>query len=417
MKTSPRTLLVLLAIVLCLILGALLVHRMTEEGGSPASAAGAGAGGPQAGTDAGTDNAPTTLEMKSGEDDVAALEVEGTGAAVRALQGWLERFRALLEEPGLDEATRKQRALTMLEAMREEMRGDPGAYAGAILAFLDSGADSATGLGFTLGDGGVLEEAPTLRTAMLDLLAQMDPVAAVEYAQRIFETSRVADEWALAMRNLGWQNQEGHYSGELRTRLAQMLDNSEWIARPSGGFLEAFDTAVHLGGREEILNMASVVRLEYENGTPLNNGTTHAAYLALDRIAFRNPGLMLETLTGDPSLLAWAPEHRASLVARADVSQPAHREAVERYLGTLAGRTEELATFTELFPNRNGSLGNTLVSTPAGGPGFEAMLAQDEAALRAVREWIRAGRYPALEASLRQIEQRLNGFVSGARGR
>jgi hypothetical protein len=327
----------------------------------------------------------------------------------------MSKFEELAGEPGLAAEERQEKARRLLAGMREELRSNPADSAAAILDFLKGGADVATGLGFTLADGGLLDEAPSLRTALLDLLAQVDPFASVDYAETIFESSTVADEWALAMRNLGWQNQDGMHSEELRSRLTEMLDSSAWLGQPSGGFLEAFDIAVHLGGVEEFRSMASVVKLEYENGVALENGTTHAAYLALDRLASAAPAKFVAALTDDPALLAWAPEHRASLVARADVSEPGQRLALERYLETLAERPDELETFTSLFPNRNTMLGRALVTTPLPDLGFREMLAQDEAALAAVRDWMSANRYPAIETNLREVERRLAGFVEEAR--
>jgi hypothetical protein len=327
---------------------------------------------------------------------------------------WKAKFEELAIQSNLPSEERKKRARHLLEAMREDIRRNPSS-ASAILDFLNSGADVATGLGFSLSDGGTLDEAPSLRTALLDLLAQADPFEAVHYARIIFEKSTIADEWALALRNLAWQNQDGAHSAELRSRLTEMLDNQDWLGQPSGGFLEAFDISVHLGGIEEFRNMASVVKLEYGNGVAVEHGTTHAAYLALDRLTSAAPAKFVAALTDDPGLLAWAPEHRASLVARADVSDPGQRLALERYLETLAQRPEELATFASLFPNRNALLGRALVSTPLPELGFREMLSQDEASLGAVRDWLTANRYPAIETNLREVERRLAGFVEEAR--
>ncbi|HVM47900.1 MAG TPA: hypothetical protein VMU04_07725, partial [Candidatus Acidoferrum sp.] len=47
----------------------------------------------------------------------------------------------------------------------------------AIRRFLDSKADTPTGLGFKLAGKGALASAPTLRTFLLDYLGQADPAA------------------------------------------------------------------------------------------------------------------------------------------------------------------------------------------------------------------------------------------------
>ena len=330
------------------------------------------------------------------------------------LKVWMAKFERLAAQSALSKNERRERSLGLLAALRKEILSSQAAAA-AILEFLNSGADIPIALDFSLSDGGTLDEAPSFRTALLDLLAQVDPFAAVDYAQSIFQSSKVADEWALAMRNLGWQNHDKSHSTELRARLTQMLDNQAWLSQPSGGFLEAFDIAVHLGGVEELYNMASVLKLEGQNGAAIENGTTHAAFLALDRLVSASPSALLPALAQDADLLAWAPEHRAALMARTDVNQPAQRQALERYLGQLAERPQELQTFTSIYPNRNVMLGRTLVSAPLSTPGFHGLLSQDEASLAAVRDWLKDNRYPAIAANLRAIEGRLTKFVAEAR--
>lgn len=357
----------------------------------------------------------TTVNAVDDKDDMAKPEALSVAAIASRLQFFATEFRALMDDKTLDDDTRKARARSLLGRLRDELHRAPAdAAAAAIIQFLDSGADSATGLGFSLAGGGVLNDAPSLRTALLDMLGQLDPNGSVSYARKIFDVSHVADEWALAMRNMGWQNQEGSLNAELRARMGQLLDNQSWLANPSQGFLEAFDVAVHLGGLEDLANMASVMHLQSANGQPVENGTTHAAYVALDRIVTRNPAESLTAMANDPQILAWAPEHRGALMARADVTQPAQRSAIEAYLGTLGARPQELDTFTSLFPNRNGLLGNALISTPREEPGFEQLLAQDRAALAAVQQWLQSGRFGALETNLRTIESRLTGFIRDA---
>ena len=101
-------------------------------------------------------------------------------------------------------------------------------------------------------------------------------------------------------------------------------------------------------------------------------------------------------------------------MARADVSQPVQRSAIETYLGTLSQRPQELETFTGLFPNRNGLLGNALITTPREQPSFQQLLAQDQAALAAVQQWLQSGRYAVIEPNLRQISARLTTFIRDA---
>jgi hypothetical protein len=84
-----------------------------------------------------------------------------------------------------------------------------------IRRFLDSKADAPTHSGFKVGRTGLLDEAPTLRTFLLDELARLDPSAAGEYAKVILANKDSPDEWAVALRNLA----RGDPSAEGRTLL------------------------------------------------------------------------------------------------------------------------------------------------------------------------------------------------------
>jgi hypothetical protein len=365
---------------------------------------------------------PVALVNKKDEAINMSKDIEPASAsapAARALQarlnGFADQLSAITKDTTLSADEKGARARDVLKHLRDELRNAPADVAAtAIMQYLDGGADASTGLGFVVEAGGVLSDTPSMRTSLLDMLGQVDPGASVDYAQKIFAASQIPDEWALAMRNLGWQNQEGAHTPELRQRLNQMLDNQTWLAKPSQGFLEAFDIAVHLGGAGELINMASVTRLQTANGQAVEAGTTHAAYVAMDRITTQKPAVALTALADDPTLLAWAPEHRASLMARADVSDAAQRAAVEAYLQSIAANPKELETFTSMFPNRNGLLGNALITTQRQIPTFAQIAAQDKAALAAVQQWQASGQYPALAANLQQIATRLTGFVNDA---
>lgn len=356
--------------------------------------------------------AETKNQSIASMDPARLAQVNKTLASISALE---KEWKELAADTSLTPEERAERSRLILERLRGTLRDLPADVASAaIVAYLDSGSDAATGLGFTLANGGILDAAPTVRTAMLDLLAQIDPGVSVDYARRIFESSPSSDEWALAMRNVGWQNQDRSHSPELRRQLQRMLDNPTWLANPTPGFFEAFDVAVHLGGVEEITTMASVVRLEDQNGNRVENGATHAAMLAIDRIVASNPTTTLPALANDPELLSWSPEHRAGLLARADVRDPAQRAALEQYLATLSSRPEELATFTALFPNRNGTLGNALISTPLPEVPHEDLLAGDRAARALLLEWSNSNRFPGIHTNLRQITDRIGGFLESS---
>lgn len=76
----------------------------------------------------------------------------------------------------------------------------------ALIAELQTGRDLETGLQFVVGAEGVLDEAPSYRSALLDLLGQTDPEAALHFSQSILENTQSPDEYALALRNVAWMS-------------------------------------------------------------------------------------------------------------------------------------------------------------------------------------------------------------------
>lgn len=374
------------------------------------------------GTPAGAFEATTPKDMPPASNNADKSETAGppaakVQAALATLRQIAQQFRdQLAKSASGDKEQAKLAARQLLARLRDALRNLPtDVAAAAIVQFLDSGEDAATGLPFNLEAGGVLADAPSMRTALLDMLGQLDPSASVTYARRIFDGSGVADEWALAMRNMGWQNQGGAYSEELRGRLSQLLDNQQWLGSPTNGFLESFDLAVHLGGLTDLDAMASVLRLQDSNGNPVENGVTHAAYLALDRMTINNPDQTIGRIAADPDFLSWAPEHRGALMSRANVASPTQRSAVETYLQTLSQHPQELETFTNLFPNRNVGLGPALVSTPTTPMDFARLFAQDQGSLGVVNQWLNDGRFSGIRGNLQQISARLTEFVNAGR--
>ncbi len=338
-------------------------------------------------------------------------------AALRAkLNEFARQFAALGAAAASGDRSARAKAMKLLADLREAILGAEDSVAtAAMLDFLRSGRDAPTGLRFSVDSGGVLASAPSVRTALLDLLAQTDPAVSVAFAREIFGVSTVPDEWALALRNMAWQNRDGAFREELQTQYLRLLNNPDWLAKPTAGFLEAFDIGVHLASAAEVAALADLVRVEDTQGRPLNNGVSRAAFIALDRISIADPALVLSRLTADSGLLAWAPENRAALVARANVSDPGQRESLEAYLLSPNLTPAERETFSEIFPNRNGVLGDTLASVPnMMALDFKANLAGDRAALDTVTRWLADPRFQRLKPELETIKARLQDFVAAA---
>ncbi len=282
--------------------------------------------------------------------------------------------------------------------------------AGAIRAELASGRDAKTGLGFKVGAGGALNEAPSLRVFLLDELARLDAAAAAEMARAILATKTSAEEWAVAMRNLARVQSDDAGRAFLEGKLRELLTHEPWQREASEGFLEAFDVAVYLRGTNLVPELAALVRQTD------NRAASHAAYLALDRLTINDPALLLSRLTEEPDLMAGREVTRANYFARADVSDAAQRAVLERYLIDARRTPEELKTFAGLYPNANFMISENLLTTVST-PDRGVLVARDQAALRVVNEWLADARFAPVRGQLEPVRVRLEKFVRQAEGR
>lgn len=250
-------------------------------------------------------------------------------------------------------------AYAILRRLRETLHAIPddeeAAAAAAIVAFLKTGEDAPTGLPFVVGADGMMDAVPTFRNALLDLLPSLDPLAALAVARELLDRKADADEYAMALRNLAWNDLDGDLRAELDRRFADML-KQPWFDQPSGGFLEAFDIAVELGSASSFGQMTEAARKAMSGSNSL---VSRAAFMSMDRLILRAPQL-LENALADPGWLDFAPEQRASLVSRLDLTRPGAETLFLRYLERA--QPEELDYFADLFPNGNYLHGHRLVT-------------------------------------------------------
>jgi hypothetical protein len=130
--------------------------------------------------------------------------------------------------------------------MRRALRNAPTNEAvTAIRKLLETKADVPTQQGFKINGTGFLDEAPTLRTLLLDELGRLDPAAAADYAKVVLATSDSPDEWAVALRNLARGDNTAQGRALLERKTGELLRQDSWQQNPSVGFLEAFDVAVY----------------------------------------------------------------------------------------------------------------------------------------------------------------------------
>jgi hypothetical protein len=294
---------------------------------------------------------------------------------------------------------RREITPAQLLAFREALlKGDPAKVIPAIRAFLATGQDVTTGLAFELGKGGSLERPPTFRLMLLDVLGQLSRTAktndAAEVSKQILATKQSPDEWAIAMRNVAWQDPQSR--AYLSSKFAEMLSNQPWRSKPSAGFLEAFDIAVFSGqvAMMEPLNEA----LQSEEPD-----VQRAAAVALDRLAETAPLDVMRKLNGDPSLFADHPFLRADWFAKADLSDTAQRQAFETYLARPDVSLDEKGKALRALASPGQFLSDNLVTTP---PPPADDTARDAAINALLPDWAR--RFPTLAVPLTILRERLS---------
>jgi hypothetical protein len=330
----------------------------------------------------------------------AAQEAVPASAATARLHQTLAALRAT-KDPGA--------ARGLLAELRAYLTSLPRAEAVAVTqGFLNAGADAPTALDFKLTPDGSLTEAPTLRVWLLDTLGEIDRAAAADYATGILARAGSPDEWAVSLRDYARVRTTPGDTAFLELKLRQMLGNAAWRQKPSAGFLEAFDTIVHLGGTRFTPDLTQMVRDRD------NRAVAHAAFLTLDRLVLHDAPAVLEQLQAQPGLMEGREQTRANYFARADVRDPRQRAVVESYLLDPARSPVELQTFAGLYPSGNYMISNNLLTKPVT-PTQAELAAHDRQALATVERWLADPRFEKLKPQLEQIRTRVAGFVQESR--
>jgi hypothetical protein len=147
---------------------------------------------------------------------------------------------------------------------------------------------------------------------------------------------------------------------ELNVRLKQMIETDAWASDPSAGFLEALDAGVTIS---DGVAFGAMLDLGAKAHNGQNENLARAAMVALDRMVLRDPGLLLNSFAVDPKLSGIAPDQRASLMSRLDLTDPSQRDLFSRYVTGGNHGEGELEYFAELFPNGNYLHGNWLITS------------------------------------------------------
>jgi hypothetical protein len=306
-------------------------------------------------------------------------------------------------------STGEARAAALAQLRGALTSGGTNEVSAAIRRLLDAKTDAPTGQGFKIGGSGALLEAPTLRTLLLDQLAALDPVAAAAYARTVLSSSTSPDEWAIALRNLARGDTSAAARALLEAKTAELLGNQAWQREASVGYLEAFDTAVHLGGTTLLPPLTELVSRKD------NPAVAHAAYLTLDRLVINQPVQTLATLNDHPEWMTGREETRANYFARADVGDAAQRQLVESYLLAAARDPAELQAFAGVFPNANFMISHNLLTSNPTLDGT-TLARRDQAALAVVNEWLNDPRFAQLQPQLERMQARLSEFTKRSEG-
>lgn len=289
-----------------------------------------------------------------------------------------------------------------VEALRRALLiADPERATAAIQAFLQSGRDIPTRQEFLIGEGGTLSSAPTMRTLLLDVLGQISKKsgsdAAAVVSRQVLETKESPDEWAVAMRNVGWHDPKAkpYLAGKVR----EMLSHEPWKLQPSTGFLESFDVIVYSEDPTFIPDLANLLGGESEE-------LRRASAVALDRLSAMAPLEVMNHLNANPGELADRPFLRADYYAKTDLSNPAQRQALEVYLArgdvSLPEKTKllkALATPASFVSE------NLLTASPP--PEADDSPLRDQQLSQTLDQWMQQGRFPQLQEEMGRVRAQL----------
>jgi hypothetical protein len=260
---------------------------------------------------------------------------------------------------------------------------------------------------FSIGKDGMLDGYPTLRVALLDWIGQIDPAKARGIAREMLETSKDADEWAVSLRNYSRTGMDSSSREYLRAKTEELIRNPAWRANPSIGYFQSFDVLVHIRATESAGLLADLVSDRSSEGA----ATAHAAFLALDRLTFRDTSTMLEKIVSRKDLCRARGEMVANLMARADLGNPDQEQLVRSYLAAPERTEAEIRAFTGVYPNANFAISKNLLSR-------NLTLSSNEIMERAingmavVEQWLVRPDLSAVRTELLDMRRRLENIMS-----
>jgi hypothetical protein len=307
----------------------------------------------------------------SKEEDKIVLHASGP-----ALKAELQALKSRLgQRPDRETVLRLLREFT-----QKAFAANPDAAAAALLEFLRSGEDLSTRLGFVVGEAG-LDEWPTLRAFLLDLLGKIDPEMASRYAMDTVIPAKASTvEYAVSLQILWNHGGAERPTPELTQAWLGLLKKADWSARPDSAWLESLDFASRIPeATPEFLKASTEWLADPENVVE----RVGAVDLALERMAVQEPGGIMEALVRDPSLLSLGRGiyQRSQIFARASLNDSDQQKLLASYLERLEPGSQEAELFFSAFPCHNFSVSPGLSGQPKVNSSRE-IIASDRAALQ-----------------------------------
>ena len=266
------------------------------------------------------------------------------------------------------------------EFMQKAFSSNPDTAAAALLEFLQSGQDETTGLDFIVGEAG-LEEWPTLRAFLLDLLGKIDLDAAAQHAlANIIPFKKSIPEYAVSLQILWNYGGAEEPSPELSAAWLGLLQKPDWAAKPDAAWLESLDFASRIPeATPEFLKASTDWLADPENVVE----RVGAVDLALERMAVQEPVAIMEALLRDPSLLNLGRGiyQRSQIFARVSLNDSKQQKLLARYLERLDPASQEAELFFSAFPCHNFSVSPGLSGQPKVNSSRE-IIASDRGALQ-----------------------------------
>ena len=273
---------------------------------------------------------------------------------------------------------------TVLRLLREFMQKafatNPDAAAATLLEFLRTGEDLSTSLGFVVGEAG-LEEWPSLRGYLLDLLGKIDPEMASRYAlETVIPAKSSTVEYAVSLQILWNHGGAEKPTPELTQAWLGLLQKQDWSARPDSAWLESLDFASRIPEATPQFLKASTEWLADPENVVERVG---AVDLALERMAVQQPVAVMEALLRDPSLLNLGRGiyQRSQIFARASLNDSEQQKLLVVYLERLDTASQEVELFFSAFPCHNFTVSPGLSGQPKVTSSRE-IIASDRAALQ-----------------------------------